>query len=160
MKAAPIDRSAISDPGVDGDPMIFKVLTEIDMIAHLAETEFARALPEGLTPAQFGVLNRLMRLATEETVSELAAAFQVAQPTMSSTIKRLSDKGFTEFVADENDRRIRRVRVTPEGEAVRRRSVEAVAPFQTMIAKALPDVDWSEILPALTALRGLLGLVR
>ena len=68
-------------PGLPEDHILFKVLTEIDMIAHMASVAFERALPGDLTTAQFGVLNRLLRLDATETVGELAAAFQVAQPT-------------------------------------------------------------------------------
>lgn len=145
--------SAVSAPGLLTDPAYFKVLTEIDMIAHMAGKEFEKLLPAGLTQAQFGVLNRLLRLECVETVSELAAAFQVAQPTMSSTVKRLEAKGLVALVADPNDRRAKHVSVTKAGKKLRNKTVGALAPhFEAFVASA-PPIDWDSLLPSLTALR-------
>lgn len=145
--------AAISSPGLLTDPAYFKVLTEIDMIAHMAGKEFEKLLPSGLTQAQFGVLNRLLRLECTETVSELAAAFQVAQPTMSSTVKRLEAKGLIVLIADIKDRRAKRVRVTPAGKKLRNKTVHALAPqYQAFVASA-PPIDWESLLPSLTVLR-------
>jgi len=109
----------VTPPGLDSDPDIFKLLTEIDMIAHMVKNEFERVLPDGMTQAQFGVLNRLTRLGIQETVSELAKAFQVAQPTMTSTLKKLEHKKYIEFVPDDYDRRMKRVAITKAGSLAR-----------------------------------------
>ena len=53
------------------EPPEFKALTEISIIAHLADNLFASILPEGLTTAQFGVLNYLLRIDSQETISEI-----------------------------------------------------------------------------------------
>ncbi len=136
---------------------MFKVMTEIDMIAHMAEVTFQRLLPGDLTPAQFGVLNRLLRLDVCETVGALAEAFQVAQPTMSSTVKRLEAKGYIRVIPDKDDRRIKRVKATSAGKAVRRKSIKALDPYWQMLADDAPEAivaaDWPNILKALTTLR-------
>ena len=146
-----------SNPGPPEDPIMFKVMTEIDMIAHLAEVEFQRLLPGDLTPAQFGVLNRLLRLDVLETVGELADAFQVAQPTMSSTVKRLEAKGYIRIMPDTDDRRIKRIKATAAGKAIRKKSISALDPYWAMLAQEAPaqiaDADWSNTLKALTTLR-------
>lgn len=142
-----------SNPGLPDDPLPFKVLTEIDMIAHMAANEFEKLLPPGLTQAQFGVLNRLMRLDAVETVGELAAAFQVAQPTMSSTVKRLEAKKLVELAPHASDRRVRCVKVTPAGAALRRQAVKQLQPHLKAFAEAAPGIDWATILPQLTQLR-------
>jgi DNA-binding MarR family transcriptional regulator len=139
--------------GLPGDPALFKVLTEINIISHLATTEFERLLPDDLTRAQFGVINHLLRLDTLETIGELAGAFQVAQPTMSSTVNRLHAKGLVEFIPDTEDKRIKRVCVTRAGRAIRERAVKAVAPHMLAFEGAAPDTDWVGILSALTQLR-------
>ena len=61
---------------LEGDSAEFAVFTEIAIIAHLADTAFARLLPDGLTTAQFAVLNLLLRLGRQETIGELASALQ------------------------------------------------------------------------------------
>ncbi len=142
-----------AEAGLPGDPAIFKVLTEIDIIAHLAKREFERLLPEGLTEAQFGILNHLLRLDTEETISELAHAFQVTQPTMSSTAKRLINNGYAEFITDPSDARVKRVRVTKNGKAVRNQTVKSLAPYFKKFGADVPEIDLETVLPALTRLR-------
>ncbi|MBI1392246.1 MAG: MarR family transcriptional regulator [Alphaproteobacteria bacterium] len=143
-----------SEAGLPSDNIYLKVLTEIDMIAHMAGVAFQKFLPDGLTDAQFGVLNRLMRLDTEETVGELAAAFQVTQPTMSSTVGRLVEKGYAEFLPDASDRRIKRVRATSSGRKLRNQTVAKLEPFYAVFEEEAGDVDWKSCLAALTVLRG------
>ncbi|MBL4618667.1 MAG: MarR family transcriptional regulator [Marinicaulis sp.] len=140
-------------PGLPGDPTLFGVLTEIAIIAQLTTTAFERVLPEGLTQAQFGVLHHLLRLDAVQTIGELASAFQVTQPTMSSTVKRLLAKGYVEIVPDKEDRRIKRVSVTEIGRDAREKAVKTIAPHIAAIQQDAPDTDWASTLKALTELR-------
>ena len=156
MSQAPAKPSA---PGLESDPVQFKVLTEIDMIAHMASVEFERLLPDGITAAQFGVLNRAIRLGMSESIGELAAAFQVRQPTMSSTVRRLEQKKLVCLKASPSDRRVKYVEPTKSGHALRQKIIEDVAPYFGRLQDA-DDIHWSEVLKALTAIRGLLETMR
>lgn len=147
-------------PGLQGDPAIFKVFTEIAMISRLADREFERVMPGELTLAQFAIINHLLRLDAQQTIGEIASAMQVAQPTMSSTVKKLEAKRFVEFIPDAEDRRVKRVKVTPAGRAIRDAAVEAVGPGLAKLRSALPDADWTELLGQLTPLRILLDAMR
>lgn len=138
--------------GLQDDPVEFAAMTEIAIIAHLADTALARRLPDGLTTAQFAVLNHLLRLGVQQTIGELASALQVSQPTMSSTVRRLEDKALVRLVPDPDDRRIRRVSVTPAGVAVRAQSVRALGDAKTELA-ALTQQEWQALLPLLSKLR-------
>lgn len=153
-------KSPPSGPGLPGDPAIFKVFTEISIIARLADREFERVMPGDLTLAQFAIINHLLRLDAQQTIGEIASAMQVAQPTMSSTVKKLEAKSHVEFVPDTEDRRVKRVRVTPSGRAARDAAVEAVGPGLAKLRAALPDADWPGILDQLTPLRTLLDSMR
>lgn len=135
------------------DPELFKVLSEISMIAHLADTEFSRMLPSGMTPAQFGVLNRLVRLRLRETVTELANAFQVAQPTMTSTVRRLAEKSLVTLQQDVTDRRIRYVIITAAGEQVRDDAIATIGPLIQEFATSAPDIDSNALMHTLMRLR-------
>lgn len=152
MKKAP----GRTDPGLPDDPILHKLLTEIDMIAHLTSNEFERLLPEGITSAQFDVINRLLRLDVDETIGELAAAFHVAQPTMSSTVKKLEAKGFVEFITTPADRRIKRVHVTAAGKKIRKEIIIMLEPHRQAFIQTAPDIDWKPVLSALTVLRNYL----
>lgn len=137
-------------------PVQFQVFTEIAIIAHLADNAFAKVLPDGVTTAQFGVLNHLARLGASQTISEIAAAMQVAQPTMSSTVKKLADKGLVDLAPSEHDGRIRDVALTEAGRAMRKRCVAATAPLQALLSGGINETDWRRLLPPLRRLRQLL----
>jgi DNA-binding MarR family transcriptional regulator len=153
-------KSIPSGPGLPGDPAIFKVFTEISIIANLADREFERVMPGGLTLAQFAVINHLLRLDAQQTIGEIASAMQVAQPTMSSTVKKLEAKSYIELILDTEDRRIKRVKVTSEGRAIRDAAVHAVGPGLAKLKAELPEADWPGILSQLTPLRMLLDSMR
>ena len=144
---------------LEGDPAEFAVFTEIAIIAHLADTAFARLLPDGLTTAQFAVLNHLLRLGRQDTIGELASALQVSQPTMSSTVRKLEAKRLVRLEPDPDDRRIRRVHVTPAGTAIRARSVDALGQARLQL-DLLTQAEWQALLPPLCKLRIALDAAR
>ncbi|MEM9898293.1 MAG: MarR family transcriptional regulator [Pseudomonadota bacterium] len=142
-----------SDAGVPSDSVFTKVLTEVAMIANLASNEFDSILPKGLTEAQYGVLNRLIRLNKDETIGQLATAFQVAQPTMSSTVRKLENKNLVRILPDPDDRRIKYVSVTSDGQKIRTETVKALRPFFAVFEETAPDQDWESCLESLYVLR-------
>ena len=145
--------------GLAGDPLEFAVMTEISIIAHLADNAFARRLPDGLTTAQFAVLNHLLRLETQQTIGELARALQVSQPTMSSTVKKLEEKELVALVPDPDDRRIRRVSVSPAGMKARNKAVKALDATKSEL-EVLSQKEWKQLLPLLNRLRVALDSAR
>ncbi|GLQ21116.1 MarR family winged helix-turn-helix transcriptional regulator [Algimonas porphyrae] len=142
-----------SDAGMPTDHDAFKVMVEIEMIAKNATRIFEARLPGSLTRAQFGVLNRLARLDARETISEIARAFDVAQPTMSSTVKRLLDKGYVTTEVDHQDGRRKVVRLTPSGATAREAITQSLEPLFAEFAASEMRVDWSDLLTPLTVLR-------
>ena len=139
--------------GLPEDPADFTALVEIDIIAHLAKTAFGRVLPDDITYAQFGVLNRLVRLDGSETVGQLAAAFMVSQPTMSSTVARLDRAGWITRVTDSGDARRRPVQITPAGRRKRKEGVERLGKLRGEIGPMLEPIDLAAMLPELRLLR-------
>ncbi|GAB5483292.1 MAG: MarR family transcriptional regulator [Parasphingorhabdus sp.] len=146
--------------GLKGDPIEFAVMTEIGIINQLADNLFQAHLPKGITVAQFSVLNHLLRLDVQQTISELASAMQVAQPTMSSTVRKLEDKGLVELIHEPNDRRIRRVAVTATGAQLRNDAVAALAPMAEILRANIPETDWEALLPHLHRIRVFLDQLR
>lgn len=135
------------------DPTSIRALMEISIVAHLSDLLFARSLPEGLTTAQFGVLNRLARLGLEESLGELAAAFRVAPPTMTSTVQQLVRKGLVELTASQGDRRKKYVVLTDAGRATREAGVGLQLELLARHERLFNQGDWQEIYPALNRLR-------
>ena len=73
---------------------------------------------QGLTLMQMSVLMALQE--TEERQLSMKAMerhFQVAQSTIAGIVARLEQKGFVEAFGDASDKRIKLVRITPEGNA-------------------------------------------
>lgn len=134
-------------------PISFQVFTEIAIIAHLADTAFGQLLPAGITTAQFGVLNHLTRLGASQTISEIASAMQVSQPTMSSTVRKLADKQLVELAPAPEDGRVRMVTITDSGRALRELCVAAAAPLQDLLAQEIPASGWHRLLPELRRIR-------
>jgi DNA-binding MarR family transcriptional regulator len=69
----------------------------------------------GLSPAQASALGSVGRHGGP-TLGELAAMEQVQPPTMTRIVASLTDAGMVTRVADPNDRRSARVRITSAGE--------------------------------------------
>jgi DNA-binding MarR family transcriptional regulator len=69
----------------------------------------------GLSPAQASALGSVRRHGNP-TLGELAAMEQVQPPTMTRIVAGLAEAGMVTRIADSNDRRSARVRVTPAGE--------------------------------------------
>lgn len=100
----------------------------------------------------------LSALATVEragllSLGELAAAERVAPPTVTRVVARLEELGLVAREADPADRRVSRVRVTPEGrryvarsrtrkDAYLARRLRALSPAeQVLLAEALPLLE-------------------
>ncbi len=69
----------------------------------------------GLSPAQASALASVRRYGSP-TLGELAAIEQVQPPTMTRIVANLSEAGMVTRVADPDDRRSARVRITAAGE--------------------------------------------
>ena len=154
------EKKAAKPAGLPGDPIEFQVMNEIGMISQLAENIFQLHLPRGMTVAQFTVLNHLLRLEVQQTIGELASAMQVSQPTMSSTVRKLEDKGLIALIHDPEDRRVRRVGVTDSGRQARTQAVRNIAPWSEKLKNIIPAATWTRLLPDLNLIRKSLDEMR
>ncbi|MEO9468255.1 MarR family transcriptional regulator [Parasphingorhabdus sp.] len=142
------------------DTIEFAVLTEIGIINQLSQNMFQARMPDDMTVAQFTVLNHLLRLDVQQTISELASAIQVTQPTMSSTVRKLEDKGLVTLEHDPDDRRTRRVCVTEAGIEMRKSATDQLAPMIKQVRSDMPLAVWQNILPELSRIRKYLDEMR
>lgn len=71
----------------------------------------------GLTPARWRLLMALVVQAGQEgaTIGELAEHLGIKEPTVTATVDRLEAEGLVARARSETDRRVVRVRLTPEG---------------------------------------------
>ena len=130
-----------------------RVFTEIGVIAQLSATALERALPHGLSAAQFGVLNHFARRGGEETPAQLAEAFQVTRGAMTNTLARLEARGLIAVRPDGGDGRRKQVSITPAGIATREAALKATRPRLEAIRAAIPVEDFEAAMPFLSRLR-------
>lgn len=136
------------------DPPAFELLNEIGIIDQLAVSMFERAMPRGMTLAQFTVLNHFVRRGiAEASPAVLASAFQVTRPTMTSTLGRMQRAGLVSINPDPADGRAKRVRLTEAGKAMRDTCIAAVMPLLPLVGTALDDAELEQTLALLRRLR-------
>ncbi|MDE0407931.1 MAG: MarR family transcriptional regulator [Alphaproteobacteria bacterium] len=110
-------------------------------VARLLRTEFDRRVRDfGLTRSQWLALTRIYRQ-PGCTQSELAETMEMEKGPAGRLVDRLEDNGFVVREADPADRRVRRIHLTPEAEAIER-TMRTIA-LET-IHEALSDLDEAE----------------
>ncbi|MEQ9144215.1 MAG: MarR family transcriptional regulator [Parvibaculaceae bacterium] len=144
----------------DAASLVFTFFNEIGIIAQLSGTALRRALPDGMTQAQFGVLNHFARLGGERTPAELATAFQVTKGAMTNTLQRLEANGLITVQTDPADKRRKIVKATAKGLKTRETTLASVAPLLTRVAQDLPLADLEAALPTLRQVRAYLDTAR
>lgn len=143
------------------DPLVFRLFNEIGIISQLATTAFERALPKGMTQAQFTILNHFIRLGHHErSPAQLASAFQVTRPTMTSTLARMERAGLVAIRPDPQDGRGKLVSVTDTGRKMRETCIAAGAVFVPVLDSLMTKAELEAVLPPLTRLRIVLDEMR
>ncbi len=137
-------------PAAQGYAALFN---EIAILAQLSRARIEARLPDGVTFAQFGVLNHLTRLGDGQTPLALARAFQVPKTTMSHVLAGLAARGLVAVAPNPRDGRGKIVRLTAAGAAFRGAALASVAPDILRIAAALPAELPDGLLPGLAQLR-------
>jgi DNA-binding MarR family transcriptional regulator len=142
------------------DPIAFRVFNEIGIISQLAGTMFERVMPDGMTLAQFSVLNHFVRLGGGKSPIELARAFQVTKGTMTSTLQKLEARGYVVIAPDPVDGRGKRVSITAKGTKARNAAITALSPLIARLGAHETATSFPSLLPLLMALREFLDKER
>jgi len=131
----------------------FRLFNEIGIIAQLSGNKLERVLPDGMSMAQFSVLNHFCRLGGAWSPTRLAAAFQVTKGAMTNTLQRLEAQGFVTIQADDEDARAKIVEITDAGRSAREAAIRATGPIMMQLAGLLPLADVKAALPFLEFVR-------
>lgn len=131
----------------------FRLFNEIGIIAQLSGNKLERVLPEGMSLAQFSVLNHFCRLGGAWSPTRLAAAFQVTKGAMTNTLQRLEAQGFVTIRTDEEDTRAKVVEITEAGRSAREAAIRATGPIIMELAGLIPMADVKAALPFLEFVR-------
>lgn len=136
------------------EPPAFQLFTEIGIIDQLAGTAFDRALPRGITRAQFAVLHHFVRRQlADQSPAQLAQALQVTRATMTSTLGRMARAGLVTVHADPHDGRAKRVALTALGRDMRDRCIAAVVPLLPLVSQTLDPAEFETVLHLLRRVR-------
>jgi DNA-binding MarR family transcriptional regulator len=143
------------------DPLAFQFFNEIGIIDQLAVSMFERAMPKGMTQAQFTVLNHFVRLGiVEKSPAALASVLQVTRPTMTSTLGRLRRAGLVEIRPDPADGRAKLVSVTALGRTMRDQCIQAVISRAPLLARIAEPEALAAAMPLLREIRQRLDRAR
>ena len=140
--------------------MIFALFNEIGIIEQLSRTLFEARLPKGVLVSHFTILNHLVRVGDGPTPLDLARAFQVPKTTLSHTLSLLDRRGWIAMRPNPDDKRSKRVWITPEGRAFRDDAIAALGPDLDVIARDHDADEIAALVPKLTALRQYLDAAR
>lgn len=145
----------------DTDPLAFEVFNEIGIINQLTGAAFSAALPNGMTIAQFTVLNHFARLGHDvRSPAQLASAFQITRPTMTSTLARMEKAGLVAIKPDPQDGRGKLVSVTAAGRKMRDECLQRLAVPLVEAQNTLSQEKLAELLPLLKEVREKLDRLR
>ena len=108
----------------------------------LARRVNANLQEHNLTIGQSHMLVALSRSEGQTmSLKELEQLFRLAQSTIAGLAVRLEKKGLVESIADESDRRVKRIRLTDAGRAVCRRSHAHMEETERMLVSGLTEEE-------------------
>jgi len=137
-----------------------QVFAEITAIGQLARNRIERALPRGMSYAQFMTLVHLARDGAATGPAVLARAFQLTKGAMTNTLHRLEAQGYIAVEGHEGDGRRKRVAITDKGLAAHREALAATRPATEALRKRFSNDDFAAALPFLGDLRSWLDANR
>jgi DNA-binding MarR family transcriptional regulator len=142
-------------------PLAFEVFTEIAIINQLSTAMLQSVMPDRITMAQFMVLSHFVRRdIVADSPANLANAFQVSRPTMTSTLARLERAALVEIAPDPKDGRAKLVSLTAKGRSTYAACIDASEPLIPMIVGVVSESDLVCILPTLKKMRAGLDALR
>ena len=116
--------------------LIKKIHDEIEKKAN------AMLRQQDLTLSQMNVLTELEVTPSHQlTLKELEGLLHVAQSTAAGIVVRLEQKGFVESFTDENDRRVKKVRITPAGMECCKNAASDVKDIESQLLSGLTEAE-------------------
>ena len=116
--------------------LIKKIHDEIEKQAN------ALLRQQDLTLSQMNVLMELEAVPGHQvTFKELEGLLHVAQSTAGGIVMRLEQKGFVESFTDENDRRVKKVVMTPSGMECCRNAATDVQHMESQLLSGLTEAE-------------------
>lgn len=139
---------------------VFAFFNEVGIINQLSSAMFQKRLPDGVTVAQFSILNHLIRVEDGQTPLTLASAFQTAKTSMTHSLAGLERRGLVDLRPNPQDGRSKQVWLTKEGRAFRDAAIHALGADVARIAPQIDLAALAEATPTLMQIRKILDADR
>ena len=123
----------------------FTLFNEIGIIEQISRTFLEARLPDGLLVSHFGVVSHLI---------------QVPKPTMTHTLAGLEKHGLVEMRPNPDDKRSKRVWLTPQGRAFRNDTIQRMVPLFQELAQDIPPEKIAALMPVLQEVRASIDALR
>jgi DNA-binding MarR family transcriptional regulator len=130
-----------------------QVFDEIRYIEHLVRTAITRKLPVGLNYPQFEVLNLLSRRGDGSSPAQIAHDLQMTKSGLTNTLQRLCARKLVEVEDCCDDRRRKRVWLTPAGRGAYHQAMANIRPQIEQLREGFTTREFNDALPFLRALR-------
>ena len=139
-------------PAVQDQPYV-EVFTEIGMIEHYLRMAVARHLPDGMTHAHFELLQWFLRYGDGQTPAELARMMLMTKGAITNILQKLEKMGFVVVLADCDDRRKKRVKITRAGIESASGVMKDMKAKTEALRDGFTDNEFRAAIPFLKALR-------
>lgn len=137
----------------DDAQRLFQTFTEIGIIHQLSQVALKQVLPDGMTNAQFDVLNHLSRRPSPHAPSQMASAFQLTKGAMTHTLGLLQKNGWVKVGNHPTDGRGKQVNITQEGSDAYVDAQTRIAGMTTELLKVTQAIDMDALNENLAKIR-------
>ena len=126
---------------------------EVTLIDQLASRRLERALPQGLSSAQFGILNHLSRHSEPSSPAQLAAVLSLTKGAVTNLLQKLEAQGLIAIITDPDDGRRKWVSLSETGGAEHQQCLKRLRPLMEEMRLAIGEDGFKAALPFLKQLR-------
>jgi DNA-binding MarR family transcriptional regulator len=126
---------------------------EVSLIDQLAKSRLERALPQGLSYSQFGILNHLTRQGEPMSPAQLVAALNLTKGAVTNLLQKLEAQGLIAITTDPDDGRRKWVSLSDGGGAEHQQCLKRLRPLMEEMRAAIAEDDFKAALPFLKQLR-------
>lgn len=137
----------------DNAQRLFQTFTEIGIIHQLSQAALKQALPDGMTNAQFDVLNHLSRRPGPHAPSQMASAFQLTKGAMTHTLGLLQKNGWVRIEGHPTDGRGKQVSITQNGTHAYVDAQIRIAGMTSELLKETQEIDMDALNKSLAKIR-------
>lgn len=139
-------------PAVQAHPFV-EVFTEIGAIEHYLRMAVTKHLPEGMTHAHFEMLQWFLHHGDGQTPAELARIMLMTKGAITNILQKLEKMGFVVVLADCDDGRKKRVKITRAGLEASNAIMKDMKAKTEALRDGFTDSEFRAATPFLKALR-------